>query len=122
MRQILIDWLVDVSVHFDQMSETFQLSVAYIDRYLSLVCVEKKKLQLVGVACMKLADVFNEKSKEYYRQENAKEFAYITAEEYTPQEVIEMEKQIVTKLDFKLLSPTPLHFIKLYHRVLKLEE
>ena len=28
---------------------------------------------------MKLADVFNEKSKEYYRQENASEYAYITA-------------------------------------------
>lgn len=41
---------------------------------------------------MKLADVFNEKSKEYYRQENAAEYAYITADEYTADEVIEMEK------------------------------
>ena len=37
---------------------------------------------------MKLADVFNERSKEYYRQENANEYAYITADEYTPLEVI----------------------------------
>jgi hypothetical protein len=29
--------------------------------------IEKSKLQLVGVTCMKVADVFNEKSKEYYR-------------------------------------------------------
>jgi hypothetical protein len=41
---------------------------------------------------MKIADVFNERSKEYYRQENANEYAYITADEYTPQEVILMEK------------------------------
>jgi len=41
---------------------------------------------------MKIADVFNEKSKEYYRQENAAEYAYITADEYTPTEVIDMEK------------------------------
>jgi hypothetical protein len=32
---------------------------------------------------MKIADVFNERSKEYYRQENASEYAYITADEYS---------------------------------------
>jgi hypothetical protein len=37
---------------------------------------------------MKVADVFNEKSKEYYRQENSVEYAYITADEYSADEVI----------------------------------
>ena len=67
MRSILIDWLVDVSVHFEVMSETLHLAVNYIDRTLASMQIEKSKLQLVGVACMKIADVFNEKSKEYYR-------------------------------------------------------
>lgn len=39
-------------------------------------------MQLLGVSCMKLADVYIERSKEYYRQENAYEYAYITAEEF----------------------------------------
>ena len=67
MRAILVDWLVDVSVHFEVMSETLHYAVNYIDRTLSRVQVDKGKLQLVGVACMKVADVFNERSKEYYR-------------------------------------------------------
>ena len=67
MRAILVDWLVDVSVHFEVMSETLHYAVNYIDRTLSQVQVDKGKLQLVGVACMKVADVFNERSKEYYR-------------------------------------------------------
>lgn len=92
MRSILIDWLVDVSVHFEVMTETLHFAVSYIDRTLSVLEIEKGKLQLVGVTCMKIADVFNEKSKEYYRQENATEYAYITADEYTPAELIEMEK------------------------------
>ena len=71
-------------------------------------------MQLVGVACMKIADVFNERSKEYYRQENANEYAYITADEYTPQEVILMEKQILNLLNFDLYAPTAIAFIKLY--------
>lgn len=66
---------------------------------------------------MKIADVFNEKSKEYYWQENATEYAYITADEYTPTEVIEMEKKMVTLLGFNLLSPS-IHFLYIYNRIL----
>jgi len=41
MRTILIDWLVDVSMHFDVMSETLHFGIAYIDRTLSLMEIEK---------------------------------------------------------------------------------
>jgi hypothetical protein len=67
MRSILVDWLVDVSVHFEVMSETLHFAINYIDRTLSKITVEKNKLLLVGVACIKIAYVFNERSKEYYR-------------------------------------------------------
>lgn len=114
MRSILVDWLVDVSVHFEVMGETLHYAVSFIDRTLSKMTVEKNKLQLVGVSCMKIADVFNERSKEYYRQENASEYAYITADEYTAQEVISMEKQILNTLNFELYSPTAVTFLKMY--------
>ena len=113
MRSILVDWLVDVSVHFEVMSETLHYAINYIDRALSSMTIEKSKLQLVGVACMKIADVFNERSKEYYRQENSSEYAYITADEYTPQEVVKMEKQILNILSFDLYSPPSVSYIKL---------
>ncbi len=32
MRRILVDWLVDVSVHFDFLNETLHLAINYIDR------------------------------------------------------------------------------------------
>lgn len=35
MRSILVDWLVDVSVHFEVMSETLHYAINYIDRTLS---------------------------------------------------------------------------------------
>lgn len=122
MRAILVDWLVDVSIHFEVMNETLHYAIAYIDRALSVLDIAKNKLQLVGVTCMKIADVFNEKSKEYYRQENASEYAYITADEYTSEEVITMEKQILTLLDFNCFSPTVPHFLKLYFRVLHVSD
>ncbi len=119
MRSILVDWLVDVSVHFEVMSETLHFAISYIDRTLSKMRIEKNKLQLIGVSCMKIADVFNEKSKEYYRQENATEYAYITADEYTPKEVVMMEKEILTLLNFELYSPSSMHFLKLYNEILE---
>ncbi len=64
---------------------------------------------------MKIADVFNERSKEYYRQENANEYAYITADEYTSSEVIQMEKSILTLLNFDLYAPSAIAFLKLYN-------
>ena len=56
MRCILVDWLIDVSVHFDFLDETLHLAVNYIDRTLSKIKLDKTKLQLVGVTCLKIAE------------------------------------------------------------------
>ena len=44
MRAILVDWLIDVSVHFEVMSETLHYAISYIDRALSRFEIEKNKL------------------------------------------------------------------------------
>ena len=44
MRSILIDWLIDVSIHFEVLSETLHLAINYTDRTLSMMQVEKSKL------------------------------------------------------------------------------
>ena len=122
MRSILVDWLIDVSVHFEVKDETLHLAVSYIDRTLNIIKVDRGKLQLVGVTCMKIADVFNERSKEYYRQENSIEYAYITADEYTPLQVVTMEKEVLNSLNFRLLSPTILYFLKRYQEALNISQ
>ena len=55
----------------------------------------KTNLQLVGTACIKIADQLCERSKEYYRQDNSADYAYITAEEFTATQVVKMEKTIL---------------------------
>lgn len=44
MRGILIDWLIDVAVHFESMDETLHLCVKYIDKTLQNLQIEKHKL------------------------------------------------------------------------------
>ena len=94
MRLILIDWLIDVQMHFNVMNDTLHFTVSLIDKFVSKNHgkIAKTDLQLIGVSCMKIADVFLERSKEYYRQENAYEYAYITADEFTKEQVVETEK------------------------------
>jgi len=71
---------------------------------------------------MKIADVFNEKSKENFQLENAKEYAYITAEQYTPADLLENEKFVLNKFNFQLYSPTTIHFLKLYQMFFEIDE
>lgn len=84
--------------------------------------IEKANLQLVGVTCMKIADVLTERSKEYYKQENASEFSYITADEYSPAQIVETEKNILSLLGFRLVAPTVMHFLKVYLGLFHIED
>lgn len=55
MRDILLDWLVEVAEEYKLVSDTLYLTVSYIDRFLSQHSITRNKLQLVGVACMLIA-------------------------------------------------------------------
>ena len=44
MRNVLIDWLIDVSIHFDLQNTTFHFGVSYIDRALSHLEIENNRL------------------------------------------------------------------------------
>ena len=59
-RMILVDWLIDVSMHCDLKFDTLHLALSYFHRFLihpGKLCIQD--LQLVGVAAVKLADQFN---------------------------------------------------------------
>jgi len=60
MRTMLLDWLVEVAQEYDLTSETYFLTVNYIDRFLSLVSIPRTKLQLFGMICLLLAAKYEE--------------------------------------------------------------
>lgn len=55
MRGILVDWLVEVAEEYKLLSDTLYLSISYIDRFLSTNVLNRRKLQLLGVASMLIA-------------------------------------------------------------------
>ncbi|GET91676.1 cyc2-like cyclin, putative [Leishmania tarentolae] len=113
MRMILVDWLIDVHLKFKLHAETMYLAVNLIDRYLSCAnnkvdrntFVPRARLQLVGVCAMLLAA----KYEEIWPPE-VKECVHISANTYTREEIIQMERSICTALSFRLTVPTPFPF------------
>jgi hypothetical protein len=107
MRAILVDWLVEVHMKFRLVPETLYLAVNILDRYLSIVDVERSRLQLVGVTALFIAS----KYEEIYPPE-VRDCVYITDRGFTRQEVLDMENDILTNLAFKITVPTGHPFMK----------
>ena len=60
MREILIDWMHDVSGKFRLQQETLFLAIHVMDRFLSRVAVTRRRLQLVGCVALLLACKYEE--------------------------------------------------------------
>jgi len=110
-RTIMVDWMAEVVVKFGLLTETFFLSVNIIDRFLQHKAVARTRFQLVGIAAMLIASKF----EEIYTPK-VDDFIYITANAYTREDLLKMEKMILMTLDFNLNIPSPLHFLRRFSK------
>jgi cyclin B len=114
MREILIDWLIEVHLKFKLEPETLFLTVNIIDRFLQRRAVTLKKLQLVGCAAMLLAS----KYEEIYAPE-VRDFVYISDQAYSREQILAMETIMLNNLDFNLTCPSSLRFTDRLCKVIK---
>jgi len=112
MRAILIDWLVEVHMKYKLRPETLFLTVNLIDRYLTKMPVMRKRLQLVGVVAMFIAAKFEE-----IHPPEVADFVYITDSAYTKEDILTMECQMLSTLDFQIAVPTAAHFMDRMQRL-----
>jgi transcription initiation factor TFIIIB Brf1 subunit/transcription initiation factor TFIIB len=117
MRSILVDWLVEVHHKMKLQTSTLWLTVNLIDRFLTTVNIKRAKLQLVGIAAFFIACKF----EEVYAPE-AKDFIHITDNAYTREELLKMETDILTALNFEVLVPTGYHFLSRYLNAISASE
>lgn len=109
MRAILIDWLVEVHQKFKLVPETLFLTTQLIDRFLERREIDRNSLQLVGVAALFIAC----KYEEIYPPE-LKDFVYITDKAYSKNAILEMEKEIMSTLEFNITHPSTLRFLEIF--------
>lgn len=108
MHSILIDWLVDVAIEFRLSNSTLALTSSILDRFLALEDLEKKELQLLGVTCMWIASKMEEVSVPL-----VSDFAWITYDTYTVDELRAMERRVLNALRFAISRWIPMNYIKL---------
>ncbi|NWH71641.1 CCNB2 protein, partial [Piaya cayana] len=107
MRALLVDWLIQVHSRFRLLQETLYMCVAIMDRFLQNHPVSRNKLQLVGVTALFLAAKYEE-----MLTPDIGDYAYITDNAYTTEDVREMEIMILQELNFSLGRPLPIHFLR----------
>ena len=107
MRSILIDWLIDVHFKFCFTDETLFMTVSIIDRYLSISQVSRTNFQLLGITALMIACKHEE-----IDLPKIDDFIYITDNAYKKDEVKKMEFDVLSKLNFAFLYPSPIKFFE----------
>ncbi|KAG5188919.1 cyclin-like protein [Tribonema minus] len=110
MFAILVDWLVEVHLRFRLVPDTLYLTVYVIARYLALTpAVTRSNLQLVGVTALLLAS----KYEEIYPPE-IRDLVYMTDKAYTKEQILDMETEMLNRLEFRITVPTTYCFLLRY--------
>lgn len=107
LRAILVDWIIKVHWKFGLMPETLFLTINLMDRYLSsqrgLTTVV---LQLVGITAMLIASKYEETHVPCVQ-----DFMNVSEHFYTGNDVLRMEKSMLSALEFNISVPTPYVFL-----------
>lgn len=110
MRCKLINWLLEVSLHFRFHRETFFLAIHYLDRYLSLHWgLSRHDLQLLGVASLFVAAKLEE-----IHPPKIKEFAEVCDGTCAPTLIHSMELDILASVQWRLNFPTVYYWLGSY--------
>ena len=107
MRSILVDWFIDVHFKFGFTDETLFMTVSIIDRYLSVEQITRTNFQLLGITALMIACKHEE-----IDLPKIDDFIYITDNAYKKNEVIKMEFDVLSKLNFAFLYPSPIKFFE----------
>ena len=105
MREILVDWIIDVHHKFGFTDETLFMTILIIDRYCSSEQISRIKYQCLGITALMIACKHEE-----INVPKVEDFIYITDNAYTKEEVFKMENDVLSKLNFELLYPSPIKF------------
>jgi cyclin B len=109
MRKNVIDWLIQKHHEQKLNSETLYLSINILDRFLSKTDFEvttQSEFELIGLTSLLLASKYEQKSAV-----GVYDIEYMADYSFTPDEICEMEKLILKKLNWILSVPTPYVFL-----------
>ena len=111
MREILVDWLVDVVQEFAMKQDTLYWCMHYVDRCLNgLLKVTPRTLQLLGCGCMLIA------RKMMLDAVTCEELAEACDNCYSASDIADMESKVLAAFKCDIICVTPLHFLRQYRK------
>lgn len=109
-RKTLVGWLCEVAEFLGTSQETVFLAVNLLDRFLNrFPDTRLSQLQLVGVTCFWDACKFEE-----CFVPSVEKMSELTANAFTPHEILEMEIQVLDAVDFSLMTVSPLSLMQTF--------
>ncbi|KAA6376725.1 MAG: putative cyclin B, partial [Streblomastix strix] len=115
LRAYCVDWVVDLHRTLSQtyqtslQADTLFLSISLFDRFLSRKVVSQEKLYLVALGCFFVASKFEET---YYP--SVDQLLKFAPDVGKKEDLLKMERIILSELRYSLGAPTPLTFLKRY--------
>ena len=121
-RKSLLNFLTAIHESFELFDSTWYLMINIIDRYLSKtngkllkkrrICQEFcDELKLLGCTALWIASKYHE-----IYTIAAKDFSCIKGNDFSENDVIKMEVDVIKTIDFELTVPTPLVFIERFYQ------
>ncbi|KAJ1920486.1 B-type cyclin [Mycoemilia scoparia] len=107
MRNILVEWLVQIHNRFHLLPETLYLTVNIVDRFLSNKIVLVQKLQLVGAVAFLIASKYEETMVP-----SINDIIFMVDKAYDQQEIMRAERFLLRELNFDLGWPGPMSFLR----------
>jgi len=113
-RAFLIEWIIDVHRKFRLKPECLYVTTHIIDQFLSRKKIHKNQLHLLGVATL----LISSKYEEIYPPD-LRDLLAISENKFNRDQVIQMEKEILNTLSFKITAPSAYRFLERYKRLSK---
>merc|ERR1711972_54053 len=117
MREILVDWLIEVHLKFKLIHETLYLTISCIDRYLAVSQINRKNLQLVGITAMLISSKYED-----ILAPMVSDFVYISDKTYSCNQILIMEKRMLNALNFQLTVLTTYFFLQSLLKTIKADK
>lgn len=101
MREILVDWLIEIHNQFHFKRKTLFQTILIIDLYLSQKIIHTVQLQLLGTACLLISCKGNE-----IFVPSIDQFLGLASNQYSKKELLRMELLVMQTLNFEIFYPT----------------
>lgn len=114
MYFVLIDWIIQIHDKYKLDDLALFNTVNIIQRYLKKVkTTTRDNFQLLGITCLYIANKLDNKSYHF----TLKDITFLANNIYTEEEILNLEQEVISKLDGELIRTTPIDFVTKYENV-----